>query len=44
MNKKAYQYAIVRFSPFVETEEFANVGVVMICPAEGKFLFKLQNL
>jgi len=30
MNKQAYQYAIVRFTPFIETGEFANVGVVML--------------
>jgi hypothetical protein len=36
-----YQYAIVRFMPFIETREFANVGVVLIAPKTGKFLFKL---
>ncbi|MFT6897687.1 MAG: hypothetical protein ACJA13_002098 [Paraglaciecola sp.] len=36
-----YQYAVVRFMPFIETREFANVGVVLIAPKTGKFLFKL---
>ncbi len=41
MNKLACQYALLRFRPFVETGEFANVGVVMLCP-EGRFFgFKL---
>jgi L-rhamnose isomerase len=36
-----YQYAVVRFMPFIEIREFANVGVVLIAPKTGKFLFKL---
>ncbi|MBC3766978.1 DUF3037 domain-containing protein [Neptunicella marina] len=36
-----YQYAVVRFMPFIETREFANVGVVLIAPKTGRFLFKL---
>ncbi|MWL91583.1 DUF3037 domain-containing protein [Cupriavidus sp. SW-Y-13] len=39
--KYACQYAIVRFMPYVETEEFANVGVVLACPKTGFFDFKL---
>ncbi len=30
MSKTAFQYAIVRFTPFIETGEFANVGIVML--------------
>ena len=30
MKKRARQYALLRFRPFVETGEFANVGVVML--------------
>jgi len=41
VNKLACQYALLRFRPFVETGEFANVGVVLMCP-EGRFFgFKL---
>lgn len=36
-----YYYAVVRFMPFIETREFANVGVVLIEPKTGKFLFWL---
>lgn len=41
--KYACQYAIVRFMPFVETGEFANVGIVLMCPEAGYFNFKLLN-
>jgi len=43
MNKVACQYAIVRFVPFVETEEFANVGVIMIAPNQRFFGFELET-
>ena len=43
MNKIACQYAIVRFTPFIETGEFANVGIVMISPKLDFFDFRLQT-
>lgn len=39
MTRIACQYAIVRFAPFVETEEFANVGIIMIAPKQRFFGF-----
>ena len=39
--KYACQYAIVRFLPYAETGEFANVGIVLTCPQTGYFDFKL---
>lgn len=39
--KTACHYAIVRFMPFVETEEFANVGVVLFAPQACYFGFRL---
>lgn len=39
----ACKYAIVRFVPFSETEEFVNVGVILACPTLGHFDFKLQQ-
>lgn len=36
-------YAIVRFCPFVETEEFANVGIVMLVPGQNLLSFKLMT-
>lgn len=41
MNKLACQYALLRFRPFVETGEFANVGVVLLCPEVRFFGYKL---
>lgn len=41
MKKFACQYAIVRFLPYQETGEFANVGIVMACPETGYFNFRL---
>lgn len=37
----ACQYAIVRFLPFLETGEFANVGVVLFAPKKGYWDYKL---
>lgn len=33
--KYACQYAIIQFLPFVETGEFANVGIALLCPETG---------
>lgn len=43
MKKIACQYAIVRFAPYVETEEFANVGIVLIAPGQRFYGFKLET-
>lgn len=43
MNRIACQYAIVRFAPFVETGEFANVGILMMSAKERYFGFKLET-
>ncbi len=43
MNKIACQYVIVRFAPFVETGEFANVGIVMMAPKVRYFGYKLET-
>ena len=43
MKKHAVSYAIIRFQPHVETEEFANIGIVLVCPQQGFFNFILQD-
>ncbi len=43
MNRIVCQYAIVRFMPFVETGEFANVGIIMMSAKGRYFGFKLQT-
>lgn len=42
MKKIPCLYAIVRFTPFVETGEFANVGIILMAPAARHFDFKLM--
>ena len=43
MKKFVCQYAIVRFLPYLETGEFANVGIVFLCPETGYFDFRMLN-
>lgn len=41
MTRVACQYAIVRFMPYVETGEFANVGILLWAPKKRYLGFKL---
>ena len=41
MTKFACQYALLRFRPFAETGEFANVGIVLLAPDARFFGFRL---
>ena len=41
MTRFACNYAIVRFMPYVETGEFANVGVLLWIPKQKTLLFQL---
>lgn len=43
MNNIPCLYAIVRFCPFVETEEFANVGIILMAPDVRFFGYKLMT-
>lgn len=42
MKRVACRYAIVRFMPYIETAEFANVGIVLACPETGFFDFRME--
>ncbi len=42
MRSRACQYAIIRFLPYPETGEFANIGVVLACPDAGYIDAKLM--
>lgn len=42
MKKTPCLYSIVRFAPYVETGEFANVGIIMMAPEQRFFEFKLM--
>jgi len=37
-------YAILKFLPYPETEEFANIGVVLCCPEISFFDYKIESL
>ncbi len=41
MKRIACQYAIVRFMPYIETGEFANVGILLWAPKTRYLGFKL---
>lgn len=40
----AMRYAVIRYMPYLETREFATVGVVAVCPKTGYFDYKLTSL
>ena len=41
--KYACLYSIVRFAPFAETEEFANIGIVLSAPACRRMEYRLAS-
>lgn len=41
MNKQVCKYSIIRFQPYPETEEFANIGIVLYAAASKRLEFKL---
>ena len=43
MKKLACNYSVIRFLPYPETEEFANVGVLACCPETGWMNFILEQ-
>lgn len=36
-------YSIIRYAPYAETEEFANIGVVLCAPKMGQFHYQLTH-
>ncbi len=43
MNPVPCMYAIVRFAPFVDTGEFANVGIILMAPTARYFGYNLMG-
>ncbi|OYR21228.1 DUF3037 domain-containing protein [Brucella thiophenivorans] len=43
MRKHAVSYAIIRFQPHIETEEFANIGIVLVAPRMGYLDFRIET-
>ena len=39
--KQACKYNIIRFQPYPETQEFANIGIVLYAPQSRTFAFRL---
>jgi len=44
MKKYACKYVVLRFSPYSDTEEFANVGVLAYSKIHNVFLYKLDTI
>jgi len=44
MNQKlTFNFAVLRFMPYPETEEFVNVGIILACPQTGTISFKMES-
>ncbi|KUF37945.1 hypothetical protein AS359_04340 [Comamonas kerstersii] len=43
MTPLACRYSIIQFTPFAETGEFANIGIVLACPKTGYFSFLIER-
>jgi len=43
MKKFACRYALIQLLPYSETGEFANIGVLLICPQTGQWIYKLET-
>lgn len=42
-NKLVCNYAVIRFMPYPETHEFANIGVILMCPELHFIDFKIET-
>ncbi len=42
-NNYACNFAVVRFLPYPETDEFVNIGVVMACAQTGQFDYRIET-
>lgn len=43
MNKQICKYSIIRFQPYPETEEFANIGIVLYATASKRLEYRLLD-
>lgn len=43
MNKLAMRFTVVRFMPYVQTREFANIGIILTCPKTGYFNYIIEH-
>lgn len=42
-NLKAMRYIVIRFMPYIQTREFANIGIILACPETGYFGYKINH-
>ncbi len=42
-HKTICNYAVIRFLPYPETEEFVNVGVILACPETRTIDYMLET-
>lgn len=40
---KAMRFAVIRFAPYVQTHEFANIGIIATCPKTAYFDYKIET-
>lgn len=43
MTKYAMRFAVIRFMPYIQTREFANIGVILTCPRTGYFNYQIEH-
>ena len=43
VKESVWNYAVIRFLPYPEREEFVNLGVVVACPETGEFDFRMET-
>jgi hypothetical protein len=43
MKKFACRYALIQLLPYSETGEFANIGILLVCPQTGHWIYKLET-
>lgn len=43
MKQKAMRFTVIRFVPHVQTQEFANIGIIAACPNTGYFDYKIES-
>lgn len=43
MNRQICKYSLIRFQPYPETEEFANIGIVLYATTSRRLEFRLLN-
>ncbi len=43
MIQQVCKYSIIRFQPYPETEEFANIGIVLYATVSKRLEFKLLD-